>query len=226
MVKFMQINLNHYEAAHDMLKQTTREQNIDVVIVSEPYRLHGGNNTTCSTQRKAAILLSSVRPLQMSQTRAFAHFVRAKIDRFWVYSCYMPPSINHQEFCAALDELATDARSHSPLIIAGDFNAWSLEWGSVSNNARGLLDIALLNSGNQNTFSQTGVGSVIDLTFVSSIFRRSSWKIGEFYTASDHEAILFKIGGSIRQRDVHPVACKTYKADTLNVPQFTAARVE
>jgi len=45
------------------------------------------------------------------------HFVRAKMDYYWLYSC----------FSSALDELAIDTRNHSPAVIAGNFNAWAQE---------------------------------------------------------------------------------------------------
>lgn len=42
-MRLIQINLNHCEAAQDLLAQTIREKNIDVVILSEPYRNRGGS---------------------------------------------------------------------------------------------------------------------------------------------------------------------------------------
>ncbi|XP_070133594.1 uncharacterized protein [Drosophila bipectinata] len=84
------------------------------------------------------------------------------------------------------------------VVIAGDFNAWAEEWGSSRTNARGrtlqetfaILDVALLNTSSQNTFSKAGYGSIVDLTFCSSgLFRRAMWSLSDDYTASDHNYI-------------------------------------
>ncbi|XP_068626377.1 uncharacterized protein [Battus philenor] len=50
----------------------------------------------------------------------------------------------------------------SPVAIAGDFNAWAVDWGSKATNTEGcqlletmlLLDVALLNTGDKPTFTR------------------------------------------------------------------------
>lgn len=37
-MRVLQVNLNHCEAAHDLLMQTVRELKVDLAIISEPYR--------------------------------------------------------------------------------------------------------------------------------------------------------------------------------------------
>jgi len=142
----------------------------------------------------------------------------------WVYSCYLAPSLSTTDFSHALDTIAFDARGRYPDIIAGDFNAWAEEWGCPSSNIRGhtllnafaTLGVTLLNEGTQETFNRAGAGSIIDLIFVSSaLVRRSHWRIGDFFTASDHEAILCTVGTrpgpGTRNR-----AVKGYRQETLN----------
>ncbi|KAH8273370.1 hypothetical protein KR026_001506, partial [Drosophila bipectinata] len=129
-------------------------------------------------------------------------FIRAKVGAFWLYSCYLPPRLTLQQFTHTLEEIAQDARHRSQVVIAGDFNAWAEEWGSSRTNARGrtlqetfaTLDVALLNTGSQNTFSKAGYGSIVDLTFCSSgLFRRTRWSLSDDYTASDHKYIVCDI---------------------------------
>ena len=85
------------------------------------------------------------------------------------------------EFISVLDVLVDDARGKK-VIVAGDFNAWAMEWGCQNTNARGrtllesfaTLEVGLLKSANEFTFSQAGYGSIIVLTFFSStIFRET-----------------------------------------------------
>jgi len=49
-----------------------------------------------------------------------------------VFSCYFRPGATTQEFNAALGDLeyAIRARGNASVILAGDFNAWHIEWGS------------------------------------------------------------------------------------------------
>jgi len=83
------------------------------------------------------------------------------------------------------------------------------------------LDVALLNNGWNHTFSRAGVGSIIDLTFIScSLWSHSRWAVSEAYTASDHNAILLEL----HRRPAPPVSTvpveKAYRVDTLNPEMF------
>ena len=81
-------------------------------------------------------------------------------------------------------------------IAGGDFNAWSTEWGSRSNNLRGqvlletfaVLGLGVANRGNALTFRRSGTGSIIDITLASSnLLRNIRWNVSEEYTGSDHQ---------------------------------------
>ncbi|CAB0036803.1 unnamed protein product [Trichogramma brassicae] len=90
-----------------------------------------------------------------------------------------------------------------PLIVAGDFNAWSTEWGcqvtrqrdTILLDALATLEAALLNTGDSLTFTGALGYSFIDLTFASDTLasRITSWALSELYTHSDHQAIVFEI---------------------------------
>jgi len=67
-------------------------------------------------------------------------------------------------------------------------------------------------------------GSVTDLTFVtSSLSPLSTWRLCSYYTASDHEALVFSIG----ERNTRPLSQSTrmqaFKAETLRIPNFLDA---
>ncbi|XP_068141221.1 uncharacterized protein [Drosophila tropicalis] len=233
MFNFIQLNLNHCEAAHELLKQRVRETRSDVAIISEPFRRMSAENWICSNSGKAVLWACGNPNVQLRSRLAGGHFVRALINGKWIYSCYFPPSLDYLDFCESLDELAADARAHIPFVIAGDFNAWAQEWGSSITNARGRavleslasLDVALLNCGSRNTFNSAGRGSIIDLTFVSnSLARFAAWRLDDNYTASDHEAIIFSFGQAARPQQTRTQAVELpYKADTLNTQAFTTA---
>lgn len=158
-------------------------------------------------------------------------FLRAKIGDYWIYSCYLAPSLSLPRFEHTLDRIARDASGRQNIVIAGDFNAWSVEWGCPSTNARGraileafaALNIVLLNTGTSNTFSRGGIGSIIDLAFTSSaLAMQAKWSLSEVYTASDHLAIVIDIGYMQHTRTHHHPQIG-YKADSLRRNEFEAA---
>ena len=82
----IQINLNHCEAARDLLTQRVREENIEAVIISDPY----GNNTWITDKSTtAAIWICDSLPFQQVYTNE-TDFVKARIKGVFVYSCYAP----------------------------------------------------------------------------------------------------------------------------------------
>ena len=210
-MRLIQINLNHCEAAQDLLSQTIRESNVDVAVICEPYRNYGGATWAVDASGNAAIWACGRQAIQEVMAPPAAGFIRTKVNGVHIYSCYAPPSATLAQYEEMLDSLVLDARDRSPKIIAGDFNAWALEWGSRSTNTRGQillesfaeLDIVLANVGCVPTFRGRGSGSIVDLTFVStSLVRGMAWQVSEHYTHSDHQAIFLHIGnrGSSQRR--------------------------
>jgi len=79
------------------------------------------------------------------------------------------------------------------------------------------LDLVLLNSGTNPTFSRAGTSSVIDLTFVNAgLASGSSWEVSDTYTGSDHAAIICTIN-SISAPPRAPKTVPGYKIETLDV---------
>lgn len=105
-MKVLQLNLNHCEAAHDLLMQTVRVVTPDVALISEPYRHLPG-------QPKAAIWSCGKFPFQSVATNKEAGFVVAKMDGVHFSSCYAPPSLSSAECMDFPYRLTKDAKQHS-----------------------------------------------------------------------------------------------------------------
>ena len=130
-------------------------------------------------------------------------FIRVKVAGIHIYSCYAPPSAPIEQFEHLLDPLVQDATGRKPILIAGDFNVWALEWRSQRTNqigqillqAFGVLDLVLVNQGSTYTFRRGDTGSGVDLTYVSSclIGAVDAWTVSEHYTNSDHQAIIMEV---------------------------------
>ncbi|KRF85670.1 uncharacterized protein Dvir_GJ26004 [Drosophila virilis] len=156
-------------------------------------------------------------------------FARAKCGRIYVYSCYIPPSIPLAEYTAIIEDIAQDAHGKSPVIIAGDFNAWATEWGSSRTTPRGtilldifaLLNVCLLNIGTRSTYSKAGRESIIDLTFASpDVARDAKWHVSDVYTHSDHFAVItdtYKLGSRGASRRLQHTG---YKMNTMDLERL------
>jgi len=161
--------------------QTVRELNPDLALISEPYKQLSTQSWITDSTTKAAIWsCGKLCPKVVDNTAA--GFVVAKIEEIYFYSCYAPPSLLLDEFIDFLDRLTEDAKQRFPVAIAGDFNAWAVDWGSRKTTARGkvlleamaALDMVLLNSGDKPTFIRGGLNSIVDLTFVSGYLAKGN----------------------------------------------------
>jgi len=87
-------------------------------------------------------MLIIAQQLRASCLRLRRRIAYAKTKHVHMYSCYAPPSETPDQFEEFLEALVDHARGRSPKIIAEDFNAWAVEWGSrVSNRrARAVID--------------------------------------------------------------------------------------
>lgn len=202
-VKVIQINLNHCKAAQELLAHTVLEEKIDVAIISDPYKVPNNSSSWITDiTAGAAIWACGNFPFQQVLSPLAEGYVAAKINGVTFFSCYLPPSWNIHTFEEIVDSLADKAYSYHPLVIAGDFNAWAVEWGSRSTNYRGKtlleatdrLEVIVANTGNTPTYRRNGASSVIDVSFTSNVLAHNlEWKVSESFTYSDHQAIFFNI---------------------------------
>lgn len=203
-MRLLQLNLNHCEVAQDLLEQTVRESSIDVAIISEQYKDRDATQqwfTDCSS--RAAIWISANTHVQERPHDLRELYTWVKVRGIYIFSVYAPPSLTEAQFAMLLTRVVDEAANKRPLIIAGDFNAWSIIWGSISTNNRGKillesltrLEVCLMNKGSEPTFVRGEQTSIIDLTFASDDLSTylQNWKVSDQYTHSDHRAIFYEI---------------------------------
>ncbi|XP_062713157.1 uncharacterized protein LOC134290133 [Aedes albopictus] len=207
-LEVVQINLNHCDTAQQLLCQSTKEAKCDVAIISDPYRIPSGNgNWVADEAGTAAIWTVGRYPLQEVVYRAIEGFVIAKVNGVYICSCYAPPRWTIERFNQVLDQILEKLGDRRPVIIAGDFNAWAVEWGSRLTNPRGWslletvsrLNLVLANEGSTSTYRREGRESIIDVTFCSpTVVRSMNWRVSEDYTHSDHQAIRYRLGERVQ----------------------------
>ncbi|KAL4082656.1 hypothetical protein QTP88_029717 [Uroleucon formosanum] len=183
------------------MAQTADETGADVLIVSEPASHYGQEDRWCfSTDRKAAVGIARLSAIRQDDRGSGHGFAWMAFGALTVFSCYLRPGATLQEFCNFLGQLETAIRSRgrAPIVLAGDFNAWNVEWGSRVNNPRGgpLSDLAaslgliLANTGSAPTFERGAYNSVIDLTFYRGV-QLAGWHVPDSETLSDHNYVRF-----------------------------------
>ncbi|CAB0040553.1 unnamed protein product [Trichogramma brassicae] len=137
------------------------------------------------------------------------------------------------EFSALLANIFKEDRGRRPLVIGGDFNAWSTEWecretrprASILLDSLALLDAGLLNTGDVPTFNGRQGSSIVNLTFVCETLapRVKSWTVRGRYTHIDHQAIVFEIEDTVTF--TRPLTCQScrWNAHTLDAHRFSVA---
>lgn len=108
------MQINHCQGTQDLFSKTILEKNIDLAIISKPYRIHGD--------------------VIWVKDRTEEDFIKATMKGTHIYSCFVLPSPTLDEYKQMLSALVVDARGHWPIIIVGDFSAWALEWHSRTTN--------------------------------------------------------------------------------------------
>ncbi|CAB0029769.1 unnamed protein product [Trichogramma brassicae] len=225
MMRILQLNLNHCRAAQDLLSQTILEQRINVSVLCDQYKNLDPPYWLSDANSQATIWAHGGCLVQERPARARPFFTRARINGIYFFSVYAPPRLADAEFTALLTNIIEEAWGKRPLIFAGDFNAWSTEWGcrETRRRATALLDAfaaleaVLLNTGDMPTFTGPLGYSVIDLTFASDTLapQITSWAVSELYTHSDHQAIVFEIKTARPPRPSTRQSCK-WNARTLD----------
>lgn len=200
-INVLQINLNGNWAAEQLMAQTADETGVDILIVSEPATHHGPEDRWCfSTERKAAVGTSRHSALSHDHRGSGNGFAWLSFGQLTVFSCYLRPGASLHEYGLFLSHLeaAIRSRGNASIILAGDFNAWNVEWGSRVNNPRGgpLSDLAaslgltLANTGTAPTFERGAYNSIIDLTFYRGV-QLAGWHVPDSETLSDHNYVRF-----------------------------------
>lgn len=209
------------KVADALLPQIIIEQEADIAIISEQYTKKMNGVWSEDETATAAIWIPPASRLISRSSGKGNGFVWALLDNnVTIVSCYLTPSDSIEDFQNKLDEIEDNLRAlEGPVILAGDFNARSPEWGTRNLDSRGKritqmaarVGLTVANKGNVPTFRRPGAeGTIPDVTLVSDRFanRVKNWRVLEIYTASDHQYISYSYeddmanSGEIAQRNL------------------------
>lgn len=209
MFRFMQINLNHCWAAQQLLTQTILERSVDIVLISDQIhnpvdddRWSGSRDSECAIAIGRSSLLI---PERKGAGKGFAWMVTGGMN---VVSCYCPPRWSEDEYDRFFEELLETIHTHlmgGVLIVGGDFNAHSPEWGAAYEDQRGRklsdfaasLGMVTANLGSTPTYNRVNAQSVVDVTFIriTNGVTVKDWRVlSELNSESDHDYIQYLVG--------------------------------
>ncbi|CAB0044681.1 unnamed protein product, partial [Trichogramma brassicae] len=121
MMRILQLNLNHCEAAQDLLCDTISKLRIDVAILCEQYKnLAPPNTWLADADGQAAIWVHGGIPVQEHPARVHPYFAWARIGGIFVFSVYAAPRLSEMKFSALLPTSRRRPAAEGPCVIAGE----------------------------------------------------------------------------------------------------------
>ncbi|XP_026471509.1 uncharacterized protein LOC113375778 [Ctenocephalides felis] len=154
-------------------------------------------------------------------------YVWIKTPEMYIMSVYLFPNEGISVFRQKLTNIEnTICGFNGEVLIAGNFNAKSVEWGANFSDTRGnevadmaaRLDLTVLNTGVTSTYRRPGYReSILDITLATpkTASRIQDWKVSEEYTGSDHQSIIYGIEETTHHvhRDYERCSWNTRKLD-------------
>lgn len=178
-------------------------------------------NPNSSSKQGVAILIKKHISHSKIVTNSLLNIVGLQIKTnisFSIFSFYSPPAdpIPISDLSYIITNINT------PIIITGDFNAWSPLWGSQFANNKGTAienfltnsNLSVLNDGSPTHFSTRNTFTHIDLTISSiSIVPRCRWQVLDDLYNSDHYPIMTQVLGNCQY---HPTKISKFIIQRAN----------
>lgn len=206
MTRILQCNLNRCTLAQNLLRQRVFEDKIDVCFISEQHINLHGRSWFADETGTAALWIVNTEKVTIINTGRGAGFVWIHTPTTYFMSVYLSPNEGISVFRQKLANIENAMDGfNGEIIIAGDFNAKSAEWGATFSDTRGnevsdvaaRRDLIVLNTGNASTFRRPGYQeSVLDITLATPGIANmiEGWTVSEEYSGSDHQHVTFSIG--------------------------------
>lgn len=107
-MRFIQINLNHSEAAHCLLRQSILELDMDVTIISKSHKEKDEAVWAIDRSGMCVIWTTGGYPFEKIIATFGNGFIKAKVNGVHVYSFFAPLGVDYERM---LRELVLDANT-------------------------------------------------------------------------------------------------------------------
>jgi hypothetical protein len=134
--RILQCNLGRSRRAHDLLLQTIREGEVALATVAEPYRVPDVPNWTGDLDGLTAVTWTPTLSALLDRGSGYVAVEWAGIA---VVAVYVSPNSSLAAFGDFLDDVGECVKRCFPrqVLVLGDFNAHSPQWGNSATNTRG-----------------------------------------------------------------------------------------
>ena len=232
-LRILQWNLNGYYNNYNELRLLQHNNSPQIISLQETHLKENPTNSyiaknysfygkhSLASKHGVALIVSKNIPHKIinliSNFDAIAIEITSQIP-FILINIYIPPT---KQF--TLQDLNTIIpQTSKPVVITGDFNAWSPLWGSKSYNKRGKIvsefiesnDLILLNNSQPTHFSTHRTFTNIDITLCSpELYTFSKWHVFDSLHGSDHFPIEIELFHKPQKTTKNRTIFKTDQAD-------------
>lgn len=214
-MKFLQINTNRSQGAHDMALATATHKGTDVLLVSEPNKKMMVPNVWLYDEQKDTGIRIFNPELKIKKRGKADGLTYIVTPEFALCSCYASGNRDLDHLEDLLDEISSIIRGNvGKTVIVGDYNAKSPLWGMIKTDARGAImeewiaqnDLVVINEGTKPTFQVENYTSILDLTLVTPDLKDQiqNWDVLDEDTLSDHNYISFELKQTNRLPGARP----------------------
>ncbi|XP_070529910.1 uncharacterized protein [Cardiocondyla obscurior] len=176
-----------------------------ITLISEPYKIPSDNpNWVGGLLNLTAITWKGCSP-PCTLWKAGNGYVGVKWKEYVIICVYLSPVLTLEDYEDRLAQLsiALGTVQSEHIVLAGDFNAKNVAWGSPGTDGKGRCleqwtaqeGLFLLNEGKVNTCIAWRGESIVDLTWASPLACRNitRWKVDDTKTLSDHKYISINL---------------------------------
>lgn len=208
-IRVLQINSGRSTTSHDLMEVTASSLKCDIAIMSEPnINTIKGEGPWVTDKKYDTALIIFNKKLRVGRKKRRRGYCWINIGEYRIVACYISPNCGIDAFEGYLQDIEEDLkRTKRHIILAGDFNAKSPEWGSRKEDGRGRRltewlaknNLVVQNKGNKPTFIRNSQESIIDLTFSTENCKEEiqNWSVMDEESASLHQFIYFEIGNAL-----------------------------
>ncbi|XP_066261300.1 uncharacterized protein [Euwallacea similis] len=231
-IKIAQINLGRDKRATDLMFMTIKENNIDIILISEPNKnIAKAYNWLTDSKGDTAILIIN-KNIKINKVGTCKGACWLELENNVIYSCYISPNINTYQYENYLHDIGQSMKTHKkPVLMGGDFNAKSPAWNERREDANGRsvtewmaqYSLVAVNSHYKPTFVRNESTSIIDITLATDkiISQIGDWQVLEEESLSFHKYITYRIhSGQLKQQTherINGWKMENSNMETLNI---------
>ena len=215
-LKLMQWNINGYHNNYNELLLIINNKLPHIIALQEThlipslnsptapknFKMYQNNDVSLQQTAKRGVALLVSKSVQHNLVNINSDILNVALEiyaetPFVVINVYISPNegLNPNSLQRLIDNI------NKPIVLIGDFNAWSPLWGSSKYNKKGKVisdfiqtnNLILLNGNNPTHFSTHSSLTSVDVSICSpALFISSSWNIDSFLRGSDHFPIFIE----------------------------------